>query len=347
MYTVDNKKISRNKSVRIYKKVLAGEISRFPNGYWKHCKDKNDARYCARYMIEVVMNLDEKSIYKLTKEHFKLYKLNLMLSEVYNWDVFELVDDVYPNRFCSWRFSVQDGYWNKETLCSALKEYVDKENISREELASIYGVKFISNLGLTYAVREVYEGDVYKLLKDAFHGEYEVWELKKVPNGYWNDRERAIEATRWLVRKLEWDRNDIKNNISKDTFKENGLGGMLRSVYGNSTFAAINDAFPGEYEEFEFAVPKGYWNKETLPKAMKYMIEEELKFNEDDVKNKLSVEHFKENRMVYAVNKVCEGDYYEAINMAYPGVYKKRDLKGIAFKGKRENDIVKYIKYFV
>ena len=42
---------------------------------------------------------------------------------------------------------------------------------------------------------------------------------------------RDREATIWLIEeKLKWSDEDVRRNLSKNTFKENSLRGMLRCV---------------------------------------------------------------------------------------------------------------------
>lgn len=341
MTSYNKRSLFRNKTVKLYKKILAGEIKKFPKKYWEEV-NREDAYYCSIYFIEKVLKLFDEDVYKITKKHFNTYMLGEMLDEIYDGKVFNVINELYPNKYYLWRFRVSKGYWTKETLINALKSIVDNNNWSRDDLIREYGIQFIRDMGLSYPMKKIYNYNIYELLDDAYPGEYEMWELRKVANNYWN-RENARIATMWLVEKLEWSRESIKRNMTKNVFIEYGLGGMLKIVYNNSVFAAIIDAYPGEYERFEIAISKGYWTEETCAEAVRFMIENGLFFTKEDVRLKLSRQHFQEYRLIYAVKKVYNGDFYLAVDKAYPGEYKRSDLKLLRFREKRVNDLVKYI----
>lgn len=342
MMTLNKKTIARNKTVKLYKKILKGEQKRFPKGYWKDDKNKKDAKFCSMYLIEVVLGFYGDDVYKLKKKHFNTYMLRTMLEHVYNDDVYKVVSELYPKKYVSWRFPVPKGYWTEETTVKALREVVEINNLSRDELIKQYGTDFLKKIGLGSPVKNVYNYNIYALLEQAFPNQFEVWELRKVSHNFWT-RENAKIATKWLMERLDWSKEKIKYNLTKNVFKEYGLGGMLKSVYNNSVFAAISDAYPGEFERFELAVSKGYWTEETCRDAIRFMIEKELGFTSEEVKGMLSREHFKKFRLIYPVKKIHEGDYYLAIDDAYPGIYRRSELKCFKFRQKRVNDIVKYI----
>jgi hypothetical protein len=92
---------------------------------------------------------------------------------------------------------------------------------------------------------------------------------------------------------LEIKFEEIPKKVSYKIFKENGLGGMLQTLYNSSPYQAINALHPGKFKPWEFSV-KNYWAKETLLKARestKWLIEEKLKFTPNDIR-KVKRKHF-------------------------------------------------------
>lgn len=340
------KELSKNKSVKIFKRILSGNEKRFPRGYWKKVENKMDARYCARYLIEVILELEHEDIYILSRKQFNTYMLGTMLKDVYENDVYELVQELYPNKYCEWRFKGKlSGYWTKETVKKAFNDIILVNNWNREYIINEYSYSFIRKIGLEYAVKKVYNNQIYKLLEEFYPQEIEIWELSNVKRGFWC-KETAIKATKWMIENLGWERDEIKKYMSKKVFIDNGLEGMLKVVYNNSTYMAIADAYPNEFERFEVAVSKGYWTEETCAEAIRCVIENKLNFSEKDVREKLSKNHFREYKITYPIQKLYEGDFYNAIDAAYPGVYKRYELKGFNFREKRENSLVEYIKNY-
>ena len=69
---------------------------------------------------------------------------------------------------------------------------------------------------------------------------------------------------------------------------------MIMKCFGNSPYEAINNAYPNKYKEWEFSfVPRGFWNdKENGIKATKWLIEEKLKLNDKELKERLSKKLF-------------------------------------------------------
>lgn len=341
------KYLSKNKSVKIYKKILSGRIKAFPEKHWDKCiNSKEDASMCVRYMAEVILKWKEEEYKKISRSQLKKYHLDRMLDEVFEGNVFKLMDYMYPNKYYEWTFLGRTrGYWTKEKLIWAVKCIFEKNAWGREEIRSKYSYKFLAENGLEYAIKKVYDNKIYDLLEDVCQNEnLKPWELRSVPRSYWT-KETAICATNWLVNTLRWSRSEIKERMTKTVFKEMGLEGMLRIVYNNSVYDAINDAYPGEYKRYEFSVPKGYWTKETAIIAIIDMIND-LGYDKEDVCSKLSKEDFKQYKLEYPVQKIFEGSYYDAIDAVFPGEYGRYELKNFRYREVKMNKIAEYIGYY-
>ncbi len=78
---------------------------------------------------------------------------------------------------------------------------------------------------------------------DLNHGRY-----PGTPRSYWTI-DTGIEATKWLIEeKLCFNSSkDILDNINTNIFRENGLGGCLRTCFNDSPIDAIIYAYPDKF----------------------------------------------------------------------------------------------------
>lgn len=179
----------------------------------------------------------------------------------------------------------------------------------------------------------VFNRSTYAAINNAYPEKYKPWQFANVPNSYWT-KETAAEATMWLIEeKLKWSEEELLKKLSTKTFYDNGLRGMLNAVFVNSPYSAINSAYPDKYKPWQFPnVPLSYWNNETAAEATKWLIEEKLKWSEEDVVKKLSQKIFYDNGLRGMLARVFDGSTYAAINNAYPGKYVKSDFYGYRSK---------------
>lgn len=162
---------------------------------------------------------------------------------------------------------------------------------------------------------------------------------KRFPMGTWIyfdvvDYNVAAIVTKAMIEDvLKWSEEDVVRKLNSKTFTDNKLGGMFDSVFNRSTYAAINNAYPEKYKPWQFAkVPLSYWTKETAAEATRWLIEEKLKWSEEELLKKLSKKTFKDNKLIGMLDQVFDGSPYAAINNAYPGKYVKSDFYGYRSK---------------
>ena len=200
---------------------------------------------------------------------------------------------------------------------------------SEEELLKKLSAKTFKDNKLIGMLDQVFDGSPYAAINNAYPDKYKPWQFAKVPLSYWT-KETAAEATRWFIEeKLKWSEEDVVKKLSRKTFKDNKLGGMLDSVLNSSPYAAIDNAYPGKYKPWQFEhAPKSYWTKETAVEATIWLIEEKLKWSEEDVVKKLSQKTFYDNGLRGMLTQVFANSPYAAINNAYPGKYVKSDFYG-------------------
>ncbi|MBQ3422017.1 MAG: hypothetical protein IJH34_10175 [Romboutsia sp.] len=224
-----------------------------------------------------------------------------------------------------------EGFWQGEQgkiNSSKCTKYLIEDILKYDDetLKEKMSQKIFSENKLFGMLNSCFGGSAYKALDNAYPNKFKEWEFKVVPNGYWKNKENGIKATKWLIEeKLKLDDEQIKKQLSKKIFKENGLGGMLQYCFNNSPFEAINSTYPNKFKELEFKnVPLSYWNDENrIISEIKWLIEEKLKLSDDELKEKLSIKLFSKNRLSTALSEYFDNSPYKAINSVYPNKFKE------------------------
>lgn len=194
-----------------------------------------------------------------------------------------------------------------------------------DEVCNVISHKILLQEGLAGMILRVFNCSIYEAINAVYPNRFKPWQFASVYKKYWN-KETAIEATKWLIEdKLKWDEEQICQNLSVNTFVENGLSGMLVSIFGGSTYEALNSVYPNKFKPWCLKyVPRNYWNKETAREATKWLIEDKLKWDEEEVCQKLTQKVFKENGLSGMINgNMFSGSTYRALENAYPGKYIK------------------------
>jgi len=102
---------------------------------------------------------------------------------------------------------------------------------------------------------------------------------------------------------------------------------MLKQVYNGSFFEAINSAYPNKFNHWEFSkCPRNYWTLERGIEAAKWLIEEKLKWSDNDIKKFIRVTKFTTNRLYGMFEIVYGSSPFKAINSLYPDKFKPWEL---------------------
>lgn len=88
---------------------------------------------------------------------------------------------------------------------------------------------------------EVLNGRMTRFPKDFFSYE-----------GKYCKRNICVPIIKYLIEeKLNWDKTEIKNNLTRKVFREYKLGGMLTHIFNDSPYLAINTTYPNQYHPWE------------------------------------------------------------------------------------------------
>lgn len=225
---------------------------------------------------------------------------------------------------------IKEGEYINYDVAIKIFKYLFEEylKLTDEQIKEELSINFFKKYKVHVILKIAFDSSPYKAIETVYPGRFKPWELKCSPNGYWN-LETAKEATRWLIEeKLKWDDDDIKKKLSLEIFHRNNLSGMISLVFSSSPYYAINAIYPNRFKPWELSnTTMGFWNLETAKDATKWLIEEKLKWDDEDIKNKISKKVFIEYGLGSMLKKFFECSSYEALENAYPGRFKPWEFK--------------------
>ena len=215
--------------------------------------------------------------------------------------------------FSSGTWKCDEKYENAKNVTKTLIERVLKWTY--EDIRNKLTLNIFKKYSVLSMLVKVFNGSPYLAIENAYPGKFKPWELPCVSNSFWNLK-TAKEATIWLIEeKLKWNDDDIKEKLSANTFIKNSLTSII-SLFNGSPYLAIENAYPGKFKPWEVArVPKNFWNLKTASEATIWLIEEKLKWSDEDVKEKLTLNTFKENSLKSMLNYLFNIDLHQPVEM--------------------------------
>ena len=320
---------------KYYLEEVLAKGKQFPKDIWNYNSKYDNAKVVTKTLIEKVLKWSDDEIKrKLSANIFIQNSLYGMLVILFNGSPYLAIENAYPGKFKPWELPcVSNSFWNLKTAKEATIWLIEEklkwnDDDIKEKLSAN---TFIKN-SLT-SIISLFNGSPYLAIENAYPGKFKPWELPSVPKKNWNVK-TAREATIWLIEeKLKWSDEDVRRNLSQNTFKENSLRGMLDVLFNGSPYFAIENAYPGKFKAWEFAkVPKNFWNLKTASEATIWLIEEKLRWSDEDVRRNLSQNTFKENSLRGMLDVLFNGSPYLAIDNAYPGKFKPWELSSVPKK---------------
>ena len=96
---------------------------------------------------------------------------------------------------------------------------------------------------------------------------------------------------------------------------------MLSVVYNDSVFEALNTAYPNKYLPWNLSsVPKNYWkNVDNVKSALKWLIEDKLKFSIKEIETNLTIELITQNGLS-GLLRWYNGIPFDILKNIYPNI---------------------------
>jgi hypothetical protein len=311
---------------KYYLEEVLAKGKSFPSGTWKCDEKYENAKNVTKTLIERVLKWTYEDIRnKLTLNIFKKYSVLSMLVKVFNGSPYLAIENAYPGKFKPWELPcVSNSFWNLKTAKEATIWLIEEKlKWNDEDVKQKLSLNIFRQYSLTGMLNYLFNNSPYLAIDNAYPRKFKAWEFSKVPNNFWNLK-TAKEVTIWLIEeKLKWDDEDLKQNLSANTFKENSLACMLNLLFNGSPYLAIENAYPRKFKAWEFPkTSKKFWNLKTARKATIWLIEEKLKWSNEDVKKKLTRNIFIQNSLGGMLTILFNNSPYLAIENAYPGKFK-------------------------
>jgi len=108
---------------------------------------------------------------------------------------------------------------------------------------------------LSGMLAHAFNNSPYLAVDNAYPGEFKKWEFMQ--REMWQGEEGlklAKEATKWVIEEKEKiPFHKISQKVTKRTFADNGLlSGMLAHAFNSSPYLAVDNAYPGEFNIYDF-----------------------------------------------------------------------------------------------
>jgi hypothetical protein len=119
-------------------------------------------------------------------------------------------------------------------------------------------------------------GDPIEVYRQVLTGQRKVF-----PRNYWNEpdsRKNAAIITRFMIeRLLRWSLDDVRERINIEVFAEYRLRGMVATLFGEHTWKAVDNAYPGKFKPWELKGSSvGRWSRSLRIDAVRWLVEERL-----------------------------------------------------------------------
>ncbi|MBE7123155.1 hypothetical protein FT638_25300 [Bacillus cereus] len=199
-------------------------------------------------------------------------KLGEVCSSYFNGSPYQMLNAAYPDRFKEWELkSVPKNFWTKEKGLLALRWWIEKkEKLTKEDVLDVYSGEWLRERNLGTPLLKYWNRNAYQMLNAAYPNQYREWELKRVSNKFWNDKEKSLKIFKQIIKEKGMSQDDIKKHYSLKWIVNNGLRTPLMRFWSDSPYKMLNEAYPNQFKEWELkVVPNRFWEKEKAKKIIK------------------------------------------------------------------------------
>ncbi|MFL0405633.1 hypothetical protein ACH0BP_29030 [Bacillus nitratireducens] len=159
-------------------------------------------RRVTRYLIEEVLKWSNDDIKEEWNQSLiTKFKLTSVM-QVYRSSPYEMLNAAYPNRFKEWELKcVPKNFWTKEKGLLALRWWIEKkEKLTKEDVLDVHSGEWLRERNLGTPLLKYWNNNAYQMLNAAYPNEYREWELKRVSNKFWNDKEKSLKIFKQIIK---------------------------------------------------------------------------------------------------------------------------------------------------
>jgi len=150
----------------------------------------------------------------------------------------------------------------------------------------------------------------------------------RFPRGFWIDGDDfnyhdAAVITRYLIEDvLKWTEEEVKENMCCEVFFHAKLKGMLWTLFNDSFYAAVNNAYPDKYMQWEFShTPRNFWTEETAIDATIWLYKVKLGMSDEEILANISRKIFVDNRLDTMMHVIYGNNATQAVKSAFKHLF--------------------------
>lgn len=307
----------------LYLQVYLGLQPAFP----PHFLSRDPEKRCAeltRFLVREILESSPQDIMEANEETFFLRHHLQNVYRHFNYSLNRALRNAFPGEVPPWFNSrTAANYWETPQNRAEAVRWLVEERLGIDpaalHAANINRTDFAAN-GLSYMFNTFYNS-VSRALQEAYPDRHP-WEYGKVPLEFWDEQQSAL-AVQWVVGQKGWAVEDLPRMVAeghfhRKTFSELGLATLFEKVFSRNLYRAVNCAWPGRFQPWEFGrVPGEYWQEPGQLFGAGRWIAEKEGFSEGDIvpairQKRFTLSHLKGYSIGAALRRFC-GDSLEKI----------------------------------
>ena len=229
-------------------------------------------------------------------------------------EMYEFIQDGKISRF-------PDGYLDKHSAKEILRYIaLTKLHMTRKDICEKIDLPFLRKHHIS-TFRKFWDSQIYQMIAFCFP-EFKIfpWELKRVSNSFWKVENNRRNFLIWMANKENLNLGkleDVRKIKAVMVQKHGGIRALRNSggLYPLICLATGNSVMEWELDKVNV------WTEEKAIRAIKWLIEEKLKWDDEQIYNHLTTKVFEENSLDGLID-LFSNSPIKAINAAYPGRFK-------------------------
>ena len=195
-----------------------------------------------------------------------------------------------------------------------------EKKLSRKEICDKISFDYLAQYKLKGS-RHAFDYSIFELVKYCFPElDIKNWELKKVSNNFWKEEKNIIEYMNWLVEKEKIDTTKISDLKKIDANLIDKNFGRKARQYSNGIYNLILIVSKIDVKEWQ-VMNVSKWDDIKAAQAIKWLVEEKLKWSDNDIAQKMNVKVFEENDLGGLIKNYFRHNVINALNLTYPGKF--------------------------
>lgn len=147
------------------------QLTHTPTRYW----NKKTAKEATIWLIEEKLHFTDEDIFtKLSRKVFCDNGLSSMLGNVFRWNIFEAVDNAYPNKYKPWLFSSFKycaRSWSEKITKEAIIWLIEEElKLKKDEILDVLTIEVFHKYMLEGVLNKFFNGDIVAAVNSVYPG---------------------------------------------------------------------------------------------------------------------------------------------------------------------------------